>query len=272
MQTTNLQTASLDDIVFEGRNKEYGAYQLRQLYARHLQRALFIALSLCLLLLGGLFGVQYLKPEKMVVVPEIPLGDGVVLTQVVLPEIHQTAATAPVTVRSVRVEVPTHVIRDDKATTKNVVEERPTVVDDNELTTIGPATPGVANGPGGPGTAVAGPPTVVAPPAKPDIFISVEVMPEFVGGQPAMMEYLQKHLHYPRQALSNQIEGKVFVSFTVDATGAITDVEVLKGLGYGTDEEAARVIGSMPRWEPGRQNNRAVAVRYTLPISFHFAK
>ncbi|UOQ81063.1 energy transducer TonB [Hymenobacter sp. 5414T-23] len=95
-------------------------------------------------------------------------------------------------------------------------------------------------------------------------------MPDFVGGQAALAKYLQRHLRYPASALRSSISGRVFVAFTVNSDGTIKDVEILKGLGYGTDEEATRVISAMPAWKPGRQNNRAVPVRYTLPITFRY--
>ncbi|UOQ73783.1 energy transducer TonB [Hymenobacter cellulosilyticus] len=98
----------------------------------------------------------------------------------------------------------------------------------------------------------------------------VEVMPEFAGGINALRQYMQRNLRYPKQALTNAVSGKVFVSFTVQADGSISDVQVMKGLGYGTDEEATRVVSSMPAWTPGRQNSRPVAVRYTLPITFQY--
>ncbi|WP_176132794.1 energy transducer TonB [Hymenobacter sp. CRA2] len=108
--------------------------------------------------------------------------------------------------------------------------------------------------------------------AKPEpVFNYVEKMPEFAGGQEALAKYLQKNMHYPARALREGVEGKVFVAFTVNSTGEIVDVEVVKGLGYGTDEEALRVIRQMPRWQAGQQNGRAVSVRYTLPITFKYS-
>lgn len=96
-----------------------------------------------------------------------------------------------------------------------------------------------------------------------------EQMPEFVGGQEAMMHYLTRHLHYPEALLYDpQAQGKVFVSFTVLPSGRIDGVEVVKGVHALLDAEAARVVGQMPAWTPGAQNGRPVPVRYTLPITF----
>lgn len=104
---------------------------------------------------------------------------------------------------------------------------------------------------------------------KPDEpFISVDQMPEFTGGEKALFAFLSNNINYPARARQAGAEGLVVVTFVVAANGNIQNVEVLKGLGCGTDEEALRVIRKMPLWSPGRQNGRAVPVRYTLPIRF----
>ncbi len=100
-------------------------------------------------------------------------------------------------------------------------------------------------------------------------FLSVDQMPMFAGGDAALFKYLGNNINYPARAKQAGVEGLVVVTFVVAANGDIQDVTVLKGLGYGTDEEAMRVIEHMPAWTPGRQNGRAVPVRYTLPIRFN---
>ncbi|HNB81364.1 MAG TPA: TonB family protein [Chitinophagaceae bacterium] len=99
-------------------------------------------------------------------------------------------------------------------------------------------------------------------------FVMVEQMPEFPGGDKAMLQYLSTQLIYPRPALENNIQGKVICSFTVMDDGSIQDVKVMKGIGFGCDEEAVRVIKSMPKWKPGKQNGRAVNTKFTLPVHF----
>ena len=79
---------------------------------------------------------------------------------------------------------------------------------------------------------------------------------------------MSKTLRYPRSAASAGVSGRVFVSFVVNTDGSLTDVAVLKGIGFGCDEEALRVVRQMPRWKPGKQSGRAVRVKYNLPISF----
>jgi protein TonB len=101
-----------------------------------------------------------------------------------------------------------------------------------------------------------------------EVFVVVEDMPQFPGGDEALLKYLYSQLIYPRLALEYKIEGRVVVQFVIAANGRIEDVAVLRGIGFGCDEEALRVVKGMPAWTPGRQRGRAVRVRYNLPILF----
>lgn len=101
-----------------------------------------------------------------------------------------------------------------------------------------------------------------------EIFTVVQHHPEFPGGMKELSEYLGKNLKYPEAARKANAQGRVFVNFVVTKTGEITDINLLKGIGYGADEEAMRVVAQMPRWKPARQNGQVVNVRYNLPINF----
>ncbi|GAB4032864.1 M56 family metallopeptidase [Spirosoma jeollabukense] len=101
-----------------------------------------------------------------------------------------------------------------------------------------------------------------------EIFTVAENQPEFPGGMKKIGEYLAQNLHYPEAAQKAKVEGKVFVRFVVTKEGDITDVQILKGIGYGADAEAVRVVKSMPRWKPAIQGGQAVNVQYNLPINF----
>ena len=105
-------------------------------------------------------------------------------------------------------------------------------------------------------------------PAEDEIFTAVEQQAEFPGGAGAWGRFLQKTLKYPSAAQRANVGGRVFVSFVVNTDGTVQDVQVLKGVGFGCDEEAIRVIKSMPRWNPGKQSGRAVRSRFTQPITF----
>jgi periplasmic protein TonB len=101
-----------------------------------------------------------------------------------------------------------------------------------------------------------------------EVFTVAETWPEFPGGHAAMLRFIRRRLRLPRAVRDGLVSGRVFVSFVVGADGRISDVSVLKGVGFGCDEEATRVIRAMPAWKPGKQSGRAVRVRYNLPISF----
>jgi TonB family protein len=109
---------------------------------------------------------------------------------------------------------------------------------------------------------------LMAQPSSTPVFITAEQMPIYPGGWTALNRRLSETLHYPDSAISNRIEGRVFISFVIDTTGTITNVKILKGIGGGCDQEAARVIQSMPAWQPGRHHGQAVRVQLTLPITF----
>lgn len=101
-----------------------------------------------------------------------------------------------------------------------------------------------------------------------EIFTIVEKMPAFPGGIEALFQYLGQNIEYPAMAKDARIEGKVYITFVVNAKGEIDNVVVLRGIGGGCDEEAVRVIKSMPAWEPGRQRGKPVKVQYNLPVNF----
>jgi len=100
------------------------------------------------------------------------------------------------------------------------------------------------------------------------IFMVVESMPEYPGGEPALYKFLAENIKYPQMAKESGIQGRVFVTFVVERNGSVTDVRVLRGIGGGCDEEAIRVVKSMPTWTPGKQRGKSVRVQYNLPVKF----
>ncbi len=103
---------------------------------------------------------------------------------------------------------------------------------------------------------------------KEEIFRSVEQMPQFPGGEAALMKYLQSHINYPPMAAENNVQGRVVVQFVVDKTGRVGEVKVVRSVDKDLDKEAVRVCKSLPKFTPGRQNGQAVSVWYTLPVTF----
>ena len=100
------------------------------------------------------------------------------------------------------------------------------------------------------------------------VFRSVEQMPQFPGGEAALMKFLQSHINYPPMAAENNVQGRVVVQFVVDKTGKVGEVKIVRSVDKDLDKEAARVCASLPKFTPGRQNGQAVSVWYTLPVTF----
>ena len=101
-----------------------------------------------------------------------------------------------------------------------------------------------------------------------DVYQIVEQMPEFPNGQEALMLYIAKQVKYPPEAKKAGAQGRVFIGFIVEPDGSLSDFKVLRGIGYGCDEEALRVAKSMPKWQPGIHRGKAVRVQYLVPVNF----
>ncbi|MET4076625.1 energy transducer TonB [Hymenobacter sp. UYCo722] len=274
MTNAQLATASLDDIVFDGRNRHYGAYELRALYQRHMSRALVIATAVCALLLVFPLVAQLLREKVVTVVPAFTPAtpfdyhpNDVPLTPPTPPAAATPPPASPQPQPTLKDVVPV-VAKDDKVDPADEVPDR-----DKLLTT----QPGVRTEVGDPNAVAAIPNDLpvgkkdeVVPEVVNTKFVWVEQMPELPGGggQPAIVKAIQKAVRYPARALSNQIEGKVFVSFTVDPKGEVIDVQIVKGLDYGIDEETIRAIKTLPRFIPGKQNGREVSVSFTVPVTY----
>ena len=105
-----------------------------------------------------------------------------------------------------------------------------------------------------------------------NVYDQVEQMPEFPGGMPAMIEFLQTNIKYPKDAIKQDVGGKVMVMFVVETDGSISNVRVARKVFPSLDEEAVRVVKTMPKWKPGKEKGRLVRVNYTLPVVFSIKK
>ena len=101
-----------------------------------------------------------------------------------------------------------------------------------------------------------------------EVYQIVEQMPQFPNGEEAMMQYIAEQVKYPAEAKKADAQGRVFVGFIVEPDGGLSDFKVLRGIGHGCDEEALRVVKSMPKWKPGMQRGKAVRVQYLVPVNF----
>ncbi len=275
MNNAQLATASLDDIVFDGRNRTYGAYVLRHLYQRHVTRALGIALALLALLVGGQALARLIRGPEVVVpfVPTTPINPIVppmVVDPVVIPP-PPVAAVQPKTVAVNSTKFDNIKIVHNNVITEEIPEQEALASTHVAAVTI---KGGIDEGALKELESTVGPNTATSETVSDKPYLSVEQMPQLPGGggTEAIVAAIQRAARYPAQALSAGVEGKVFASFVVNAQGEVTDLKIVKGLGSGLDEETLRAISKLPRFIPGRQNGRAVSVQYTVPISFHLDK
>jgi len=273
MDASKLANASLDDIVFAGRNKAYGAYLLRRLYNKHITIAAITAIILFFLFLSIPLISKMIKGEEddtqviERIVTEVDLAPPPPLDEATPPPPPPPPPDLPPPPPPVRATVkytPPVVKRDQEVVEE---EEIPDVEVLQEIDAGVKTVEGSKDAPMDLGD-IDGTSNVVAEVVEEKPYTYVEQMPTFPGGDSEMMKYLGKNIRYPAAAQRAGVEGLVVLSFVVSSTGEISDIQVVKQLGAGTDEEAVRVVKSMPKWTPGKQNGRAVPVRYTLPVRF----
>ena len=272
MDNAQLAKASLNDIVFEGRNKAYGAYVLRRLYQRHVTRALIIATAIFSLLVFFPLIAQYLK-DKMPKEPKKNLQENVLMDAPPLddtkppPPPPPPEAPPPPPPKLTTVKFTPPVVKKDEEVKK---EEVPDQEELKEKTVATVTVQGNTNAPDLSELSSGTGDKVVEEVVENKVYTYVEQMPELPGGggQPAIVAAIQKAVKYPPLALRNQVEGRIFASFTVNAQGDVSDVKIVKGLGSGLDEETIRAIKTLPKFRPGKQNGRAVSVSFTVPITF----
>ncbi len=252
-----------NDVVFEGRNKLYGAYLLRKAYNRNVLLAATISVTFFMLALAVPRLVKYFESQEAVA----PMESKTIRYTDLAPPPPIDKNVPPPPKLNVPPPVKTVIkFLPPKVTEQEVPEEEvmPTIEEIKANETGAETIEGDAE------VVFEGPPVEVAEEGGDpnEVFTIVEQMPEFEGGDIAMLKYIAKNLDYPRKAIRTGIEGTVMVSFTIDVDGTIKDVLVLRGIGMGCDEEAVRVISSMPPWKPGKQNGYAVRVKRILPIKF----
>ncbi|MCZ4223285.1 energy transducer TonB [Pedobacter rhodius] len=262
------------EIVFSGRNKSYGAYALRSQSSSILTKALFMASSAFVLLFISPMVYSKLFPEQVVATPVAKTID---LTDVIhtmkKPEPEKKAApekAEPVKVKTVA--LPSNIVVVDKVDLPEpptIKETQDAVISDK--TQDGEIKPNLVintNTGNGDGNAAVKDGNGANNDSEIYIAAGVDEYPEFAGGMKAWAKYMERNLRYPYKAQEEGVQGKVFVSFVVEKDGSITDVQVLKGIGFGCDEEAMKVIKKSPLWKPGKNKGVPVRVRYNMPINF----
>ncbi|MFD1256272.1 TonB family protein [Mucilaginibacter terrae] len=263
------------DVVFHDRNKAYGAYQLRKNNARNT----IIALAVTSVIF--VFGVslptiinkikgfipapkEEIKIQEVVLTPPPPINEKT-------PPPPPPPSAEPQKPKVDQVKFPPPIVKPDE----QVREKDPPTQDDLKV-----ADPGQKEIKGDPTQSVRidepvgnAPVSAAVVESNPnEIFTSVEVLPEYPGGIEQFYKYLNKVLRYPSVAQENGVQGRVNVTFVVERDGSLTDIKPAgRTLGSGLEEEAIRVLKSSKKWNPGKQNGRAVRVQYTVPVVFTLA-
>ncbi len=254
------------DLIFEGKNKEYGAYKNRKgSYARHFW-ALIVAAAIFVFAsfaedivhkivpqqkelevsVRTLSNINIPKPKEqpLNVVPKIPPP----------PKIRNTIKFTPPVIKP-DVEVNQE---EEPKMQKEIVESKSAIgaVNFNKGTNDVNAPIATQN------EKIAGEGEEEKP------FLVAQVEPQFPGGETELMKFLQQNLKYPQKAVEAGVQGKVIVNFVVGKDGSISHIKVIRGIGFGCDEEAIRVLKKMPPWDPGLMGGKPVPVYYTFPINF----
>ncbi len=250
------------DIIYDGRNKSYGGYELRKNYNKRVAKTFGMLLSAGLLLAG--YGVLHAGANKQ---EGINPKEKIIEMSTICPTPQPPKITPPLPPRLPQPKVamqrvtPPKIEKDENVKVEDVLPEQ------NKTLQVGPKTetgdlvdmsPVITTTTKGTG--------VVPPPPNPNnVFTYVEQMPAPLFN---LSDFLEKNLRYPEQAREVNVQGVVYVKFVVNADGSISDASITKGIGAGCDEEAKRVVANMPNWKPGKQNGNAVRVYFILPIHF----
>jgi len=274
MSKIDLISGEWTELVFAGRNQAYGAYKLRQGTGK---RNVISIIAVVCLIIACQVGLTIKKAADAEAAKRAAMNQAVELSKLEQPK------KAEVKQKQVKVE-PEKVVEQVKSSIKftaPVIKKDSEVRPEDELktqdqimetkTAIGSFD---VKGNDDVNGEVLKAKEVIAQPEPPKheeeskVFDVVEQMPSFPGGNGALLEYLATHVKYPVVAQENGVQGRVIVSFVVEKDGSITDVRVVRSVDPSLDREAARVVSSMPRWTPGKQNGSAVRVKYNVPVMF----
>ena len=277
MADIDLTTNGWVDLIFEGRNKEYGAYKLRkQTPKRNIQSIIAIAI-LAVLFVGFYVAKSAYDQYQMSHQKNDQITE--------LSTLNQPKKEAKVERKQIEQPKEKEVVKEVKSSIKFTA---PVIKKDNEVkpeeemktqdqlmdtkTAIGALD---VKGNSDQGEIMKVTQRVADEPVKEDkpevenkVFDVVEQMPSFPGGSDALKQYLSNNVKYPVVAQENGVQGRVVVSFVVERDGSITDVKVVRSVDPSLDREASRVVSSMPKWIPGKQNGSPVRVKYNVPVSF----
>lgn len=258
--------SKLNEVIFENRNKDYGAYVIRESYNDSLIKSLVCLSSMIVLLFGAVYvynKTNAIKIDEKITTFNDPKLD--ILEYVTKVDI--TPVIEPVQNTAVAATAPAGAIG---TTITDNATETTSVNIDNPISGVGSVT---ATGLSATGTETSTitivSPVVNSAPITTEAVVVAEEMPEFEGGVAGLMRYVSQNIIYPAIAREIGKEGIVYVSFVVNESGNVESAKVMRGIGYGCDEEVLRVMNKMPRWKKaGKNAGHPVKVRFNIPVSF----
>jgi protein TonB len=274
MAKVDLIDNSWVDLVFEGKNQEYGAYVLRkETGKRNVKALMWVIIGI-----AAIFAIAYAN----LAIQNAMKQNVSVETDVELSKLAQKKEAKVERKEPIKVEMEQKVVEKVKSSVKFTApeikkddevkpEDELKSQDDLSKTNTAIGAFDVKGNDEAEGEVLKAKEVVVDEKPKEEetkVFDVVEQMPQFPGGPNALFEYLSKNIKYPVVAEENGIQGRVIVTFVVERDGSITDVKVAKSVDPSLDKEAMRVVKSMPHWIPGKQNGSAVRVKYTVPVTF----
>jgi periplasmic protein TonB len=249
MKRKTEKVPGFDEIIFENRNKEYGAYDLRKHYDSTTSISILGGIAFCGLLLAAFsFTTEKGTATPGPVIVSLVMSDPII-PDPVKPEIKPPAEPAG------EIKNLAPVVSADSS--ENLTSLLPT----DQLIEI--TTNGKIND-----SAVYTPPVDPVIPPEKDPFIFVEEMPQFPGGNDELLKFIAENISYPEDAIINNIQGRVILKFVVNTDGSIDRIEILRGIDSSLDNEAVRVIKTLPKFKPGKQGGVPVPVWFNLPVLF----
>ena len=267
----NLYNPDWIELVFAGRNKNYGAFELRQHYGRTMMKAMLIAFTTIVaasVTYTYAVGKTPGRTDREIVVKLPPMPPPPVKPEKKPDVVVEPAAAAKPQPAAASIKFPPMKV------TANELAVNPPKIDDIAGKEVSSET---TEGKGGqeqmvdPGPVDLGG-TGVEPSVDNTEHITVQIMPQPVGGVEAWAKFLNRNLRFPPAAQEAGISGRVIVSFVIEKDGHLTDITIVKGAGYGMDEEAMRVLKLAKPWKPGIQNGNPVRVRYSIPMNFQLSE
>ncbi|MDP4282154.1 MAG: TonB family protein [Bacteroidota bacterium] len=247
-----IRTQNLDDIAFEGRNQSYGAFYLRKRYSRFLLVSIIFGLIFFAILTITPFLLFYFE-KPSVPLEEIPdFIEYYGMTQPPDESMDELARLAAPPPKESETPVVVDTVSQQEQPKEIKEEEKPQPKVPSDSAGTGQGTTSDGTGPG----------------EDTGIYTIIDVYPRYPGGDAARLYFLRTHINYPPAAFKSGIQGVVMVIFVIEKDGSVSHVDVASGIGGGCNEEAIRVTKSMPTWEPGKRNGKAVRVMVKMPILF----